>query len=425
MSFDCDPLAGASAALSHAAQLSATQSPVLVPVPGPGSPNYNGHQPIPVRPALTDAAHVGEMGTVRWAAAGSNWHQSAVDLTTSTGGFFLDNANNTDLLQTVMDDVDTRYEVSYRRTSELLDGRFHKIEVKLARTDLRVDTREGYFAVPDEASLTEADMAALRALNMKPLPQAFDFEAKAFWFREQRKESQYSIVFDVPVSHLTAKAEPELKRHAFHAILFADVKNANGEIISRFSKDVPSEVSDEYLPQVQTDRLTFERSMLLPAEARYVETVVVDSEGKRSSVKVFPLPTREAGSLSMSDIVLAKRIDTLEGAADATDPFQFNGKRVVPSLAQTVTANQKLLAFAFVYPNPKSAEKLGLTIRCLRDAKLMADRTASNLPQPDASGRVPVLIDVTAIPGAYTVMIKAMQGSDSIERALTYSVLAK
>jgi hypothetical protein len=55
----------------------------------------------------------------------------------------------------------------------------------------------------------------------------------------------------------------------------------------------------------------------------------------------------------------------------------------------------------------------------------MADRTASNLPQPDASGRVPVLIDVTAIPGAYTVMIKAMQGSDSIERALTYSVLAK
>ena len=423
LSFNCDPLDGSRDALSSAAKLSATESTVSVPPPKPGSPNYNGHQPIPVPPP--DPAPLGDTDIVRWAATGSNWHQAAIDLTTSTGGFFIDNTNNTDLLQAVMDDLDTRYEISYRPTSELLDGRFHKIEVKLARTDLRVDTREGYFAVPDEDSLTEGDMAALRALNMKPLPQDFHFEAKAFWFREQGKESQYSIVFDVPVSRLTAKAEPELKRHAFHAILFADVKNANGEIIARFSKDVPSEVSDEYLPHVQTDRLTFERALLLPAEARSVETVVVDSEGQRSSVKVFPLPAREAGNLSMSDIVLAKRVEILQGAADTTDPFQFDRKRVVPSLAQTVTPNQKLLAFAFAYPNPKSAEKLGLTIRCLRAGKLLAERTSSNLPQPDASGRVPVLMEVAAIPGTYTVVMKATQGSDSIERSLTYSVLAK
>ncbi|MGC2656912.1 MAG: hypothetical protein WA324_02970 [Bryobacteraceae bacterium] len=87
----------------------------------------------------------------------------------------------------------------------------------------------------------------MQALNRQPLPHEFDFNSKAFWFRQQGEDDQYSILFDVPVSHLTAKPEPDLKRHAFHAILFAVVKDSDGEVVSRFSKDVPSEVSDDYL----------------------------------------------------------------------------------------------------------------------------------------------------------------------------------
>lgn len=38
----------------------------------------------------------------------------------------------------------SRYETSYRPASNLLDGKFHKIEVKLTRPVLHVDTRDGY-----------------------------------------------------------------------------------------------------------------------------------------------------------------------------------------------------------------------------------------------------------------------------------------
>ena len=45
-----------------------------------------------------------------------------------------------------MEEVDTHYEISYPPTSERDDGHFRKIEVKLTRPGLRVDTRSGYFA---------------------------------------------------------------------------------------------------------------------------------------------------------------------------------------------------------------------------------------------------------------------------------------
>jgi hypothetical protein len=191
-----------------------------------------------------------------------------------------------------MDDVDTRYEISYRPAYTRLDGKFHEIDVKLARPDLHADTRDGYYAVPDEDSLTAADVAGLRALNSQPLPHSFDFNSKAFWFRQPGGDDQYSIVFDVPVSHLTAKPEPDLKRHAFHAILFAVTKDSHGEIVSRFSKDVPSEVSDDYLAKLQAESVTFEHPVTLPPDSRSVDAVVVDREGNRSSVNTLQVPPR-------------------------------------------------------------------------------------------------------------------------------------
>jgi len=101
----------------------------------------------------------------------ANTQEALRELAESTGGFIIANTNNTDKIARVMEDVDTHYEISYRPASDREDGHFRKIEVKLAKADLRVQTRSGYFAVPDRPGdpLTGADMAGLRALDTKPL----------------------------------------------------------------------------------------------------------------------------------------------------------------------------------------------------------------------------------------------------------------
>jgi len=47
-----------------------------------------------------------------------------------------------------MEDIDTHYELSYSPQIDKYDGHFRKISVKIARNDIRVQTRSGYFALP-------------------------------------------------------------------------------------------------------------------------------------------------------------------------------------------------------------------------------------------------------------------------------------
>src|SRR6202040_3084486 len=98
------------------------------------------------------------------------------------------------------------YELAYTPTTPSSDGHFRKIEVRLARTDLRVETRTGYFAVPEtgEGPLVAGDFGALQALDSKPRPHDFEYASRAFRFRTEKGKSQYAIAFDVPIARLTA-----------------------------------------------------------------------------------------------------------------------------------------------------------------------------------------------------------------------------
>jgi VWFA-related protein len=108
-------------------------------------------------------------------------------LAEGTGGFLV--ANTNDLrkpFQQIVEDAETHYEADYHPSSGKYDGHFRKIEVKLARADLKVDSRNGYFAIPDfggTAPLQPFEMAGLATLNASPPPHAFDFRTAAFQFR--------------------------------------------------------------------------------------------------------------------------------------------------------------------------------------------------------------------------------------------------
>lgn len=107
-----------------------------------------------------------------------------------------------------MEEVDTHYEVAYAPLSEPDDGRFKKIEVKLARPGLHVETRSGYYAVPEtgEGPITPEEMVGLKALDTQPRPRAFEFLLRAYRFRAAGGTAQYAIAFEMPLSNLTAAA---------------------------------------------------------------------------------------------------------------------------------------------------------------------------------------------------------------------------
>jgi VWFA-related protein len=73
-------------------------------------------------------------------------------LARDTGGTLFKNSNDLNLgLQRVLDANETYYVLAYEPAAPYRDGRFHKIEVRIAgRSDLTVRTRKGYLATSDQ-----------------------------------------------------------------------------------------------------------------------------------------------------------------------------------------------------------------------------------------------------------------------------------
>ncbi|HVO98163.1 MAG TPA: VWA domain-containing protein [Bryobacteraceae bacterium] len=418
------PSSASGALLQSAAMLGQGQSTVgLGPrVPNPYAPGGSSTS-SPSTPAARMAESMHQTDYVRSAVLSANTQEALREISESTGGFVIANTNNTEVqLARVMEEVDTHYEVSYRPASPSIDGHFCKIEVKLSDAGLRVQTRNGYYAVPDtgEGSLTPGDMAALEALDRQPLPFDFGFEAGAFRFRSGKGTAQYAIAFEIPVLSLTAAKSANVRR--FRAHLLALVKNEHGNIVERVSKDVHSGVDDKVFQGLQTDTMIYERAVNL-APGRYtVEAAVVDEEGHRVSTTMFKINNREETGPGLSDIALVARIYPLDRAPDPADPFEIPGKRAQPFVNTALPAGARPYIYFVAYPEPNLPEP-SMVVQLLREGRVIETQTPA-LGQPDASGAVPMAIQPAAAAGDFEVKVIVRQDGQYAERSLKYSIAA-
>jgi VWFA-related protein len=349
-------------------------------------------------------------------------------LSEGTGGFLI--ANTNDLrkpFQKLMEDVGAHYEAAYHPSSDKYDGRLRKIEVKLARADLTVETRMGYFALPDmpgSPSLTPVDVAGLMMLNAPARPHAFDFRSMAFRFRTEGETSQYALTYEVPASALTAAPDPQRKIHRVHLSVFALVKDSSGQVVDKFSQDAPFEIPDDKLAALGTASIPYEHLLSLPAGRYTVETAVLDREGSRAATGEVTIDNPESKGIGMSSVLLVRQVDAATGQPDPADPFRVGSKRVTPELATTLTAGAKPYVYFVVYPDKASSEKARIEIQFLMDGQVVA-RRAEELPAADAAGAVPKLFATVAkLAGNCEWKIVATQGSESLERSVKYTVVA-
>jgi hypothetical protein len=420
-----NPTETANAIEQGVAAMSQGQSTVGLFPKGPTAPG--GSSTIGPSPAEQLMQSMKQTDFLRYAVLSANTQEALREISESTGGFVIANTNNTEaLLAKVMEDVDTHFELAYRPASPTSDGHFRKIEVKLTKADLRVQTRSGYFAVPEtgEGPLMPGDFGALQALDSKPLPHAFKFESKAFRFRSEKGTTQYAIAFEVPVANLIATAEASEKKHKYHAYLLALVKNARGEIVDRVSKDVPSEVADGYLPALRSESLIYEKAVNLAPGHYTVETAVVDQECNRASTNIIQIENREQSGLGLSDLALVRRVNVLDRPPDPSDPFEIPRKRAQPFLSATLPAGAQPYIYFVAYPEQNNLDSASLRAQFLKDGRILATQK-SVLPLPDSSGAIPMAIEAITLPGDYEVRITVEQGRRSVQRSVKYTIPAK
>jgi VWFA-related protein len=367
-----------------------------------------------------------EADLIQYATITANTHASLEDLVQSTGGFLITDWSK-HMIERVMDDVETHYQLTYRPASDIDDGRYHRIEVKLARLHLSVEARNGYFAAPapdgGEAAAWR-EMAGLRALNAAQPPHDFDYRAQALRYRTPTGAPEFEIAFDIPIAGLLSNQDPQSGHRRWHASLLALVKDETGQIVEQMNSDSPIEVPPAEADSTRTGRILFARAIAPPPGHYTVETAAVDWISGRTSTASFSLDCTTRGGAELSSVALVRRMDPAPGSDAAGDPLAYEGKRIYPALFTDLAAAGEQYLYFVAYPDSNNASKPELRTQLLLNGRVVADRTMP-LPPADAAGAIPVLIRAAGRPGRHEMRFILSQGSDSSTRTIRYTVAAK
>jgi len=358
----------------------------------------------------------------------ANVQQSLESLSVDTGGFLIANTNDFRApFRKVSDDVHAYYEVAYVPSMTEYDGKFRKIAVTVDRPDMKVQTRNGYFALPpNEASVFVYEVPLLHALNSTPLPRDFPFHSAALRFGQEHDKFEYGLVIEVPLKEITFTEEKANNRYRAHVSVLALFKNQKGEIVERFSRDLPL-----YAPADKLDLLrhgnfiqTYHVNL---APGRYtLDSIVMDREAqkasaRRSAVVVLNKPP----GVGISSMALIRRVEPQAGESDPQDPFHFQGGKVVPTLEESIAASTagELLYYFVVYTS-NAGGKPQLTMQFSKDGTAVG-QASPELPAPDKDGVIPYVASLPLAnftPGNYEVRTIVKQGSSVAEERTAFSV---
>jgi VWFA-related protein len=350
-------------------------------------------------------------------------------LSEGTGGFLIANTNDfRKPFQQMVESLDAHFEAVYHPTSDKYDGHLRKIEVKLARPELTVESRTGYFAMPDlkgSAPLTPVELTGLAVLNAQPQPHAFEFHVTSYHFKNEGPNPRTSLVFELPGGKLGATADPERKAHKVEVSLLALIRDANGQVVDKYSVDTPYTIPDANLAAVRATALTYTHPLELAPGHYTIETALVDREGSQASTNVTQIDIPAPGKgLGISSLVAVQQIEAAAGQVDKADPLTFKGKHVIPMVQATVNPANKRYIYFVVYPDKSKTDKPKIRVEFRNGGQVFAESTA-DLPAPDDSGTIPMFVAAAARPGDCELQITALQGGESATSRLQYAVAPK
>jgi VWFA-related protein len=358
-------------------------------------------------------------------SAVSNDQMALRELAEATGGFAVANTNQiADPMQRVMEDIRTHYELAYAPTSNVYDGHFRKIEVRITRPHVTVQTRSGYYALPDLGGdqVQPYEMAALQALNANPAPVTFPYEISLVRFKPSADAVKYEAAFEIPVSSLSVLTDDKTGKAHLQVSLFALVRNSNGDIIGKISRDLSREMTIADVQQLSADHIVYAEPMQLPSGNYTIDSAVTDGISKKTTVKHVSVSVDAGKDLGLSSVEVVRRFMPLNGPRNPDDPFQLASARVLPTFTDSAASGKPVALYFVVYPAKLTpAEDPKVTLEVMRDGKEVG-RQPLTLPKPDADGSIPVLMQISPSPGKCDIVISAQQGTLAAQSTLSMKI---
>jgi len=349
-------------------------------------------------------------------------------LAQGTGGFAMDNSNDLrGSLGRVMEEIRSYYEVTYTPSSNSFDGHFRKLEVKLDRPGLKVQSRAGYYALPlvNGETIAPYELAALNAINMEHPPRSFPYTAAALRFGEDNSGVDYLIVFSVPANSLHFTHDPTNTSFRIRISVLGLVKDERGQIVARVGKDLPFSAPLVKQANFALGTVTITLPLRLPPGRYQLQTAVIDREADLASVKrsVLIVPHYDSRSTDVSDLVWVRSVDSSQSPEPGNSLDTPQG-RITPELEPALTRNDSAKFYFIAFSLAASKDQPQAKITIAQDGMALATLPLAN-PQPDTNGAYRYLGSVPLNhfqPGQYEITVTVAQGNEQGRSHATFDV---
>jgi len=299
-----------------------------------------------------------------------NFHNSQETLDTlaaDTGGKALLDSNDLTLGMTqVQQDMSSYYMLTYASTNTAEDGKYRRIQVKLAPRlgDLRakLDYRQGYYGPTTFAKMSGANkeaqlQEALQSDNpVTDLPIAVEVD----YFRLAKGKYFVPISVRIPGSALAfrnkgAKAATELD-------FIGEIRDARGRQASVVRDTIPVKVASTTAGEVTRKQIQYDTGFTLaPGKYKLKFVARENGEGKTGTFESpFVVPDLGSGNaLRLSSVILSNQVQALKeqiaGAKNskkliAEDPLiDDSGQKIMPNVTRAFRTGQKMSVYLELY----------------------------------------------------------------------------
>jgi VWFA-related protein len=297
----------------------------------------------------------------------NNQQETLYTLAADTGGkALLDSNDLTEGIRQVQQDFTSYYVLAYVSSNQAQDGRYRRIQVKLAPKDMtlkaKVEYRQGYYAPTTFAKMRDVDkeaqlsQALLSDNPVTDLPLAIEVD----YFRIEKDKYFTPISVKIPGSSLAfknkgAKAATELD-------FIAQVFDARNRPAATVQDTIPIKVTQTVAGVVEQKSIEYDTGVTLtPGKYRLRFVARENGEGKIGTFEEkFSIPDLDTGSsLRLSSVVFSNQqqslTSTIAGAKNPKKLLENNplvndkGDKLVPNVTKVFHPGQDMFVYLEVY----------------------------------------------------------------------------
>jgi VWFA-related protein len=353
-------------------------------------------------------------------------------LSDQTGGFLIHDTNDlASALRRIDDDMNGYYFLTYVPQNKDYDGRFRRITVKVGRSNVEVQSRQGYYAVESAGELPMLDYevpAIAAARNWKSGSKDGSLRSGALAY-PAGKNGLTLILAEAPLGAFKFTPSTDNKNYNTDFSIVALVRDESDRVIQKLSHHYTLSGPIQNLEGARKENILFYREAQLPAGKYHIQLIAFDASGGVVNVSTTPLEISgvDEGKLRLSSVAVLKRAERLTPEEQKRDqPLRFGELLVYPNLGERIDrSTAKQLAYFFTaWPTKGATKPLQMKLEILQNGQSLG-ATSGELPAADERGQIKyaAAFAIDKFPaGIFELKITVSDGQNSVTRSTSFTI---